>query len=190
MFKELVKNARSCRRFDSTYQIHDDELKDIIDTARITPSAANRQLIKYTVTNRSEINAKIFPCIGWAAYLPDWKGPTEEEQPSAYIVLYSEMQFIPHLNVDPGIVAQTIMLAAREKGLGACIIASIDKTKIKKIVNLSKENEIILVIAIGKPIEQIVLEDVGENGSIKYWRDENDVHHVPKRKLDDVISFV
>jgi len=190
MLKDLVKKARSCRRFDNTFLISNDDLKDIIDTARLTPSAANRQPVRFIVANNKAVNEKIFSYIGWAAYLADWKGPAPEEQPSAYIVLYSDMQFTPHLSIDPGIIAQTINLSANEKGLATCIIASFDKNKIKRVVHLEKENEIILIIAVGKAAENVVLEDVGEDGSIKYWRDEDDVHHVPKRKLDDILRFV
>jgi nitroreductase len=162
-------------------------LHDLIDTARLTPSAANRQPIKYLISNKKEYNDKIFPCLGWAGYLQDWSGPTPKEQPSAYIILFTEMQFSPHLNVDPGIVAQTIMLAATEKDLGACMIASVNKNKLKKAVNLALEYEILLVIAIGKPNETIVIEEVSDEGSIKYWRDENSIHHVPKRKLSEIL---
>ena len=190
MLKELVKKARSYRRYDSSYEISQEVLKDLIDTARLTPSAANRQPIKYLISNKKEYNDKIFPCLGWAGYLQDWSGPTPEERPSAYIILFTEMQFSPHLSIDPGIVAQTIMLSATEKDLGACMIASVDKNKLKKVVNLSLEYEILLVIAIGKPSETIIIDDVSDDGSIKYWRDDNSIHHVPKRKLQDVFFTV
>jgi nitroreductase len=187
MFKDLVKKTRSIRRFDNRHKISDEIIYDIIDTARLTPSAANRQPVKFFISNNQELNDKIFPCIGWAGYLQDWVGPKPEERPSSYIVLFTEMQFAPHLNVDPGIIAQTIMLAAAEKDLGACMIASINKNKLKKIIKLPLEFEILLVIALGKPAETVVLEEVDETGSIKYWRDDKGIHHVPKRKLEDLI---
>ena len=190
MFKDLVRKARSFRRFDNSHKISDELLFELIDTARLTPSAANRQPIMYLVSNKKETNDKIFQCLGWAAYLTDWNGPTTKEQPTAYVIIYSDMQFAPHLNIDPGIVAQTIMLAATEKELGACMIASFDKKKLKRAVHLSIENEIILVIALGKPAETVVIDEIAEDGSIKYWRDENDVHHVPKRKLEDIVKFL
>jgi len=190
MFKELVKKARSYRRFDSSFEISEEMLTDIVDTARMTPSAANRQPLKYMISNRKEINDKIFQCLGWAGYLQDWTGPTPKEQPTAYIVLFADMQFTPHLNMDPGIAAQTIMLAAAEKSLGACMIASINKSKLKKILRLALECEVLLVIALGKPNETVVLENIGEDGSIKYWRDEKSVHHVPKRALSEILFKV
>jgi len=190
MLKDLVKKARSYRRYDNSFEVSDEILLDLIDTARLTPSAANRQPIKYLVSNKKIHNDKIFPCLGWAGYLQEWTGPTTKEQPTAYIILFTDTQFSPHLSFDPGIVAQTIMLAAAEKGIGACMIASVDKNKLKKIVNLSIEYEILLVIALGKPNESIIIEDVGEDGSIKYWRDEKSNHFVPKRKLQDVFFKV
>ena len=190
MFKELVEKSRSYRRFDNSYLVSNEALIDIIDTARITPSAANRQPLKYIISNKKKHNDKIFPCLGWAGYLSDWNGPEALEQPTAYIILYSDKQFAPYLNFDPGIVAQTIMLSASEKGLGGCMIASFDKSRLRKAVNLSTEYEIILVIAIGKPTETVMLEEIGEDGSIKYWRDEKGNHHVPKRKLEDILTFL
>ncbi len=187
MFKDLVKKARSVRRFINDYRIEDEVIYDILDTARLTPSAANRQPVKFFISNNQDLNNKIFPCVGWAGYLQDWVGPEPEERPSAYIILFTEMQFAPHLSIDPGIIAQTIMLAAAEKELGSCMIASVNKNKLKKIVHLPLEYEILLVMALGKPNETVVLEEVDETGSIKYWRDDKGIHHVPKRKLDDLI---
>jgi nitroreductase len=188
MFKDLVKKARSYRRFDHFYKIADDILFDIIDTARLTPSAANRQPIKYIVTNEPIKNEEVFPHLRWAAYLQDWEGPAKDERPTAYIVLLADSQFTQHVNFDPGIVAQTIQLAAAEYDIGACMIASFDKNKLKRVFNLDDNTDILLVIALGKPNETIILKDIDSNESIKYYRDEQDRHHVPKRKLSDLIT--
>jgi len=181
MFKDLVIKARSFRRFDNSEVIGTKVLYDIIDTAHWTPSAANRQPISFIISNKKESNDLIFPTIGWAGYLTDWQGPEPHEQPTAYIMLCTETQFLPHLSFDVGIIAQTIQLAVTDLGLGACMIASFDKNKLKKILNMPEEYELLLVIAIGKPVEKVVLEEVERDGDIKYYRDENGVHHVPKR---------
>ena len=190
MLKELVKKARSYRRFDNTFQISDEVLHDLIDTARITPSTSNRQLIKYLISNKKENNDKIYPCMAWATYLQDWAGPAPEEQPTAYIILYTEKDFISYVNIDSGIVAQTIQLAAAEKDLGTCMIGSVDKVKLKRAIKIDDSKEILLVIALGKPNETIVLDEIGKDGSIKYWRDDKSVHHVPKRNLKDIVKKV
>ena len=79
------------------------------------------------------------------------------------------------------------MLGAVEKGLGGCIIKNINKEKLKKVLNLDEKYEIAFVLPIGYPKEEVVIEEINSDEDIKYWRDENEVHHVPKRRLDDVI---
>jgi len=187
MLKDLLQENRSYRRFDASYKLSDDTLRDLIDLARISPSAANRQPIKYVLVNQDDQLDKIFPCIGWAAYLQDWKGPEPKERPTAYIIMITELQIAPHVNIDPGICAQSILLGATEKGLGGCMIGSMNKNKLRKILNIPNTYEVLLVIALGKPVESVVLETIDKDGDIRYWRDENNVHHVPKRKLDDII---
>jgi nitroreductase len=187
MFRDLVEKARSYRRFYASHTIADETLLDMIDIARITPSAANRQPIRYFYSNTALINEKIFPCLNWAGYLLDWEGPAEDERPSAYIMILTDSQFSSQVSFDQGIVAQTIQLSATERGLGACMIASFDKNKLKKAVDLPSDYEILLVIAIGKPNEKVVLLPVPMDGSIQYFRDDQSIHYVPKRKLEDVI---
>ncbi|MCB5250607.1 MAG: nitroreductase family protein [Candidatus Cloacimonadales bacterium] len=187
MLKDLVCNNRSIRRFDATHPVTKDELYSLVNLARLSPSAANRQPLKYVIAYEKEDLDKIFPCIGWAAYLQDWKGPEPKQRPTAYIVMITEMQIAPHVNIDPGIAAQTIMLGATELGLGGCMIASINKNKIRRILKIPNYYEVLLTIALGKPDEKVIVDEIDKDGDIRYWRDDNDVHHVPKRKLEDII---
>ena len=101
--------------------------------------------------------------------------------------MITEMQIAPHVNIDPGIAAQTIMLGATELGLGGCMIASINKNKIRRILKIPNYYEVLLTIALGKPDEKVIVDEIDKDGDIRYWRDDNDVHHVPKRKLEDII---
>ncbi len=88
---------------------------------------------------------------------------------------------------DHGIAAQSILLGAREMGLGGCILAAINHEKIRQLLDIDPEHEVLLVIALGKPVENVVLEDMGAHGSIRYWRDSDGVHHVPKRSIDEIV---
>lgn len=162
-------------------------LRELIDLARLSPSAANRQPLKYFLSNTEQTNALIYSHIAWAGYLSEWSGPEDEEKPSAYIILLIDKNIAPEVDCDHGIAAQSILLGAVEKGLGGCIFGSVQRGKLSKALSLSPELEILLVIAIGKPREVVVLEEVGPEGDIKYWRDDEQAHHVPKRKLDDII---
>jgi len=134
-----------------------------------------------------ELNEKIFPKLGWAGYLKDWPGPARGERPSAYIIMLNDTTITTNYFCDHGIAAQSILLGAVEKGLGGCIIASVNKAKLAEELGIPGRLEILQVIALGEPKEKVVLEKVKDDGDIKYWRDKDQVHHVPKRSLDDII---
>jgi nitroreductase len=155
--------------------------------ARCTASAGNMQSLKYILSADPETNARIFPCLGWAGYLKDWAGPVAGERPTAYIVLLIDESITKKYWCDDGIAAQTILLGAVERGLGGCMIGSIKKEGLRSELEIPEHLKIQLVIALGKPAETVVMEDLEPGGDIKYWRDENDIHHVPKRMLEELI---
>jgi nitroreductase len=186
-FKELVKVNRSCRRFDNTFKLDEKTLRQLIELARNCASAANMQPLKYVICCDEQKNEDIFSCLGWAAYLKDWKGPEKQERPTGYIVITGDRDISNNFWCDHGIAAQTILLGARSMGLAGCMFAAINIKKLKGFLNIAEQLEVKLVLAIGKPVETIQIDELDEKGDIKYWRDENRVHHVPKRKLDDII---
>ncbi len=150
-------------------------------------SGANLQPLKYILSCDPQKNAEIFSCLAWAGYLKDWPGPEEGERPGAYIVILGDTSISESAGCDHGIAAQTILLGAREKGLAGCMLGSIDRNALRDSLNIPSQFKVLLVLAIGKPREQVVLENVGSDNSIRYWRDNEGVHHVPKRKLEDII---
>lgn len=187
MIRDLVVKNRSYRRFHEEFPVDYETLKELVDLARHSASAANLQPLKYALSCDHERNALIFSHLAWAAYLKDWSGPAEGERPAAYIVILGDKGICESFGCDHGIAAQSIMLGASEKGLGGCMIGSIRRKGLQKALALSAEHEILLVLAIGKPKETVVIEPLGTDGDIKYWRDSNGIHHVPKRSLNDII---
>jgi nitroreductase len=187
MLAELVRNNRTYRRFHQEVAIARETLRELVDLARLSASGANRQPLKFLLSSDPERNAAIYPHLGWAADLPEWKGPVEGERPSAYIVVLLDTEIRQAGGVDHGIAAQSIMLGATEKGLGGCIIASIRKDALRAALEIDDRYKILLVLALGKPKEMVVIDPVGPDGDTKYWRDEAGVHHLPKRSLDDII---
>ena len=185
--KDLVIKNRSCRCFDHSYTLTIEILRELVDIARLTPSAANLQPLKYHLNVETSLNEKIFDCLAWAGYLEDWDGPTPDERPSGYITILLDQKIKNEIDCDHGIAAQTILLAAAERDIAGCIIASVNREKLRGLLKLPDHLKILLVIALGKAKEIIHLEEVRENGDIKYWRDEQQVHHVPKRKIEDII---
>jgi nitroreductase len=187
MLRELVLKNRSYRRFHQEVAIDTESLRELVDLARLSASGANKQPLKFKLVNDPETNAAVYPHLAWAGYLEDWPGPSEGERPSAYIVVLGDTEVSGSFGVDWGIAAQSIMLGAAEKGLGGCMIASISKQGLRDILGISERFKILLVLALGKPKEEVVIDPVGADGSIKYWRDAEGVHHVPKRSLDELI---
>jgi nitroreductase len=187
MIADLVRKNRSCRRFDEKVAIGRDTLKALVDLARCCASAANLQPLKYILSSETDRNALIFKHLAWAAYLKDWQGPSEGERPSAYVIVLGDRTIAKSFGCDHGIAAQTILLGAREKGLGGCMIGSVRRKELREALGIPRHLDILLVIALGKPKETAVIEDLGPNGDIKYWRDRQGIHHVPKRSLEEII---
>ncbi len=188
MLKDLVLKNRSYRRFYEDFSVSEQMLKDLIDLARNTPSTVNSQALKFKLVCDKDENAKVFDSLGWAGLLKDWNGPEEGERPSAYIVILCDLSIGKDKRYDDGIAAQTIMLGAAEKGFGGCIFGSIKKEQLAESLSIDLEKySIDLVLAIGKPKEDVRIVDLPESGSTAYYRDENGVHYVPKRALEDLI---
>jgi len=187
MIKELILKNRSYRRFFEEHKISENEIVELIDLARCSASARNAQPLKYIISSTETYNNQIFETLSWAGYLTDWKGPEKGERPTAYIIVLKDTTISHNIFCDDGIAAQSILLGATEKGLGGCMIASVNRKAIKQLFNISEELEIQMVIALGKPKETVVLTEMKNNNDFKYWRDENNVHYVPKRTLNDLI---
>ena len=187
MLSDLLLKSRAYRRFDESVKIPYETLRELIDATRYCPSAANRQPLKYHLVHDANDNARVFECLKFAAYLEGWAGPAEGERPTAYIVVLGDENIYKFSQVDAGIAMQTILLRATELGYGGCIVASVQRDKLREILALDERYHIGYVIALGKPGEISLIEPLGPEGDIKYYRDANGVHHVPKRSLDDLL---
>lgn len=185
--RELVLRNRAYRRFREEIPVEHGTLKELVDLARYTASAGNKQPLKYLLSWERERNAAIFPHLTWAGYLSDWPGPQEGERPAAYILILGDTSIARQFAYEAGIAAQTILLGAVERGLGGCIIGGFDRGALHACLKIPCEYEILLILALGVPAETVVLEELGPGGDIRYWRDEAGVHHVPKRSLAEII---
>ncbi len=186
--RELVMRARSCRRFNADTAVPPEFLEELVELARCTGSAMNLQPLKYVLSCAADMNARIFRTLGWAAYLPHWPGPAEHERPTAYVVLCLDTDLAQEVDCDHGIAAQTMLLAAAERGLGGCILGSVNREKLARELDLPPHLRILLVLALGRCAENHVLEPLGADGSVKYYRDVQGVHHVPKRSAESLIA--
>jgi nitroreductase len=184
--RDLVVKNRSYRRFDESVRIDPQTLRDLVELARCSATATNRQPLKFMISTEPGRNALIFKTVGFARQL-NWQGPVEGERPAAYIIILGDTEISQSFGCDHGIAAQSILLGAVEKGLGGVMLGSANKDNLRAALAIPAKYEILLVVALGKPNETVVLETVGPDGKTGYWRDDQGVHHVPKRKLDELI---
>jgi nitroreductase len=152
----------------------------------LSPTGANKQPLKYLYYNTGKECEKIFPYLAWAGYLTDWPGPEKGERPTGYIIILGDKSISEIFGVDHGIAAHSILLGATDAGIGGCIIGSIKREELANELSLPDNFDILLVLALGKPVENVIIDDI-KNSDVKYWRDKDKNHHVPKRSIKELI---
>lgn len=190
MIKDLIKKNRSVRGYDNSRDVTIEELREMVDCARLSASSVNMQPLKYILVNTVDGKARVLKQVSFAAKLSALKLPHRGSEPMAYIVICQDEQISKSETGflrDVGIVAQSITLAATELGLGACMLGYFSPDKLRQALDLSENLKPLLVISLGKSVEDIRIVEIEEGESTDYYRDEAGIHYVPKRKLDDVI---
>jgi nitroreductase len=183
---EKIRARRTVRKYLQK-AVPEEVLLKCVDAARLSPSAANLQPLKYIIVNDQKLLKKVFTTLSWAGYLPDYQ-PSEEEMPRAYIVILVDEKISRTPNHDAGIAVMSIFMVAYDEGLGSCILGAVDREKLRKILKVPEGLAIALVVALGYPAENPVVDTV-KAGDIKYWLDETGILHVPKRDLKDVAKW-
>ena len=184
-FMKLVEETRTCRRFRQD-DLPEGFLDSLVEMARICPSGKNLQPLKYIIIESEESKKKLFPHLRWAGALQDWDGPEEGERPTGYIALVLDRNISQSAGQDTGIVAQTMQLAASSQGLGSCMIGAFIKDKASEALELDESQDLQLILALGYPSEKRVICDMkGED--THYFRDSEQVHYVPKRRVKDLL---
>ena len=190
MIKDLIKKNRSVRGYDNSRDVTIEELREMVDCARLSASSVNMQPLKYILVNTVDGKARVLKQVSFAAKLSTLKLPHRGSEPMAYIVICQDEQISKSETGflrDVGIAAQSITLAATELGLGACMLGYFSPDKLRQALELSENLKPQLDISLGKSVEDIRIVDIEEGESTDYYRDEAGIHYVPKRKLDDVI---
>lgn len=182
----LLLRTRSIRRFQDKGSLTPETLESLVELTRYCPSGANRQPLKYMCISKKEDCRFVTKHVKWAALLPEWEGPAEEEEPSAYILVMIDKKLSENAPYDSGIASHAILMGATEKGLGGCMLGNIDRESLHEYFGINRiRYRIDLAIALGVPAEEPVIEEAVETTT--YYRDENDILHVPKRKLSELL---
>ncbi|OQY35054.1 MAG: hypothetical protein B6241_02720 [Spirochaetaceae bacterium 4572_59] len=184
-FEKLIGQARSYRRFNQK-PLPAGFLKQMVHYARLSPSSGNMQFLKFLTIETEEARDALFPKLKWAGALKEWDGPAEGERPTGYVVILLDKTISTNPNCDHGITGQSMVLGAAAAGVGCCMIGSFGKKSVSELLHLEEHLSPCLILAFGYPGEKVVVEDVAEGGETSYYRDEDGVHHVPKRSVDEL----
>lgn len=187
LLESLIRLNRTYRRFDSSVRVERLQLQRWLDVVRQTASARNVQPLKYLLVTDPEQCNFIAERQHWAAMLPDWDGPTADERPTAWLLQLVDTDLAPAARFDEGIQLQTLGLLATEAGYGICIFSGRGKAEIARLFELPAHLSINALVGVGKPIDEVILEDARNSDDVRYWRDEEGRHHVPKRPLSELI---
>lgn len=182
---DKIRSRRTVRKFLQK-SVPEEVLLKCVDAARLSPSGGNLQPLHYIIVNESKLLKNVFSTLSWAVYLPDYS-PSEEEMPKAYIVLLLDKNGRTPIH-DASIASMSISMVAYDEGLGSCMLASVDRKKLREVLNVPEAFDVALVVALGYPAENPVVEPVSD-GAINYWLDKDGVLHVPKRDIKDIVRW-
>jgi nitroreductase len=185
MHRKMLRR-RSIRKYQQR-AIPQEILEQCVDAARLSPSGANRQPLKYVIINNGELLKKVFTTLRWAGYLPEYQ-PSIDEMPMAYIIILLDQKIANNCGHDAGIAAMSISMVAYDEGLGSCILGAVDRESLGKILKIPDDLKILLVVALGYPAEEPISEKM-KKGDQKYWLDKQGVLHVPKREFEDIVHW-
>ena len=190
MIRELAEKNRSDRGYDETVRLTKEELLDFVDCARVCASSVNLQPLKYFLAWEKETVDKIQAETHWAKALPELSLPHPGKCPTAFIVICDDKRIAPNpdrFRADEGIVAQTMLLRAVEMGYGGCMIGNFRPERLSAVLDLPEYIFPMLIVAFGKPDETVVLTEAQPGDDVHYYRDEDDVHYVPKRTVGELV---
>jgi nitroreductase len=179
-------NRRTIRKFIQK-PVPKEILKRCVDAARMSPQGANIQPLKYIIVDEKELLPQVFSTLTWARNILGYKHASNEV-PTAYIVILLDTKIRDQPGHDAGIAAMSISMVAYDEGLGSCMLGSVDRPKLKETLNIPDALQIILVVALGYPLEKSKSVELKGNDT-KYWFDSEGILNVPKRRLEDIVVW-
>lgn len=186
-FANLVRQARSRRRYLHAEPVSPELVMGLVDLARQAPSGMNAQPLRYRLVIEPGECEQVFQCTNWAKGLRTGPAPTPAERPTAWVIILSSQPTTFDPGVDVGIAAQTINLGANAAGFSTCMLASVDRARVAAALGIPASLKVELVMSIGRAGEQVRMEEFVPGVQMPYWRTPDQIHHVPKRRLADVL---
>lgn len=190
--ENLLEWRRTYRKFDENKLISKNDIDDILNSIKFASCANNRQYLRFiSVENKAKV-LEIFENTKWAASLPNNIGrPKEGERPVYFIAILSDEEKKLRFNgIDEGLVISNLTLLAAEKGIGSCIIGSVNDKKMREILNYENNYSCDLVVAFGYPKVKSTIKEINTGEDQAYYLDEDGNYIVPKYKIKDLVRRI
>ncbi len=190
--ENLLEWRRSYRKFDENKLISKDDIGEILNSIKFASCANNRQYLRFISVENKDKVLEIFDNTKWAASLPNNMGrPKEGERPVYFIAILSNDDKKLRFNgIDEGLVISNLTLVAAEKGIGSCIIGSVNDKKMREILNYKDNYSCEVVIAFGYPKVKSTIKKINLEEDQSYYLDEDGNYIVPKYKKDDIVRRI
>lgn len=180
---EAIMTRRTIRKFQQR-EIPKEKLYKLINAARMAAHGGNIQPLRYAIITQEALRKEVFETTKWAACIPDGT-PREGERPMAYIAVYADETIKKECMVDAGAAVTNIMLSAHEDGIGSCWIGSINRVRLRELLNVPENLRILYLVALGYPAQKS--RAVAYDGSYNYYLDDTQTVNVPKYALEQVL---
>lgn len=190
--ENLLEWRRSYRKFDESRLISKNDIDEILNSIKFASCANNRQYLRFISVENKDKVLEIFDNTKWAASLPNNIGrPKEGERPVYFIAILSdEAKKLRFNGIDEGLVISNLTLTAAEKGIGSCIIGSVNDKKMREILNYDDNYSCEVVIAFGYPKVKSTIKKINLEEDQSYYLDEDGNYLVPKYKKDDIVRRI
>ena len=147
-YMDLVKKRRSIRKYKSN-PVSDEDLKTMLEAARLAPSWGNRQCWQYIIVRDQSIKMKLAEAGGkWIAKAPVIIVACMDPKASGY------KPNMDYFMLDIGISFEHLILAATNLGLGTCWIGGFDKEIARQALGVPNEIRVVAYTPVGYPDEK------------------------------------
>ncbi len=146
-FYEVIRTRRSIRSYKPD-PVPDEVLNKVLEAARIAPSGSDRQPWKFIIVKNEEIKRKLAPACGGQDFIS--QAPLVVVA-CGYNIKYNRGGYMGDMSmlVDVSIAFTHLILAARAEGLGTCWIGLFNNQKLKRILNIPPDVNVVAMTPLG-----------------------------------------
>ena len=158
-FLKIARNRQSCRNYDESRPVAQEQLDSILEAARLAPSACNSQPYHFTVCRGQAAKDVAAATMGMGMNKFASQAPVmivvSEESYNKSAALGARLKGNDYRSIDIGIAVAYLTAEATAQGLGTCILGWLDDEKIRKICGLTQPVRLVITLGYAKPDDSL-----------------------------------